>query len=290
MKFFCIVKRGQKVTKGLIKAAAIKKGLNFVEINVDNFNFAVNYFSENEKEEKNMLYRIASGEQAKNIEGRLLSENKKLVTFYKKNKNAFFDPRDISLQTFFDIPIIKTVSHVSGDFNFLKESVDYLGGFPVVIKVTGRSHGEGVMKIDSMDSLVSVIGFLKKMEIEKMVLRKFINFYRHARLIVLGDKVVDSIEYIVPENDFRTNAGTPVVKKEEFPDNFKEIAIKAVNSMNYEFGGVDILIDKKSNPYLAEVNFPCYFPRNQLTTGVNVAEMMIDFLIKKSKLENDDKE
>lgn len=289
MKFFCIVKNGQKITKNLIKESVIKKGIEFIEINVNDFSFHRDYFLDNDKNERGVLYRIASGEQAKNVECKLLSENKNIVTFYKRNKDAFFDSRDISLQGLYDIPIIKTVNFIVNDFVSLKDSVDYLGGFPVIIKVTGRSHGEGVMKIESMESLVSVVGFLKKMDVANMVLREFIDSCRHARMVVLGDNVIDSIEYIAPENDFRTNTGFPLVRKEDFPDSFKEIAVNAVKAMNCEFGGVDILIDKKNNPHLAEVNFPCYFPRNQLTTGVDISGMMVDFLINKSSLINDDK-
>lgn len=282
MKFFCIAKETQNVTKDLIKKSVLDRGLEFIEIDVNKFNFYCDYFSKEEKEEKNLVYRIASGDQSRNIETQLLTENNGLATLYKESKRAFFSTRDISLQKFLQIPIIKTVNFIFSDYDFLSKSVEYLGGFPVVIKVSGRSHGEGIMKIDSMESLLTVVGFLKKIDTNNMVLREFIDSHRHARLVVLGGKVIDSIEYIVPENDFRTNAGEPIVKGEKFPDLFEKIAIDAVCGMEYDFGGVDILIDKENNPYLAEVNFPCYFPRNQLTTGVDISGMMVDFLINKA--------
>jgi len=288
MKFYCIFKDHQKITKDLLKKSALDRGLDFIEILSDDFKFYEDFFSESEKKEKAILYRIASGQQAKNVENQLLIENKNLITFYKNNRDAFFNVKDIDLQKFYNIPIIETISHISSvNIEYLNGCVKRLGGFPIIIKVTGKSHGEGVMKIESMNSLISVLGFLKKMDVDNMILRKFIDSYRHARMVVIGEKVVDSIEYIVPENDFRTNAGDPVVRAEKFPESFEEIAIKAVNSMNIEFGGVDILIDKDNKPHLAEVNFPCYFPRNQLTTNCDVSGIMVDFLISKAK--RDDK-
>ncbi len=286
MKFFCISQKTQKITRGLLKKSAQDKGLKFVNVDVNEFNVLNQEYQNNE----GVLYRITSGELAKNIELFLLQKNK-LTTFYKTNKRAFFNAMDIPLQKFYNIPMPKTVTVINDDYEILRNLVDEIGGFPIILKVTGLSHGAGVMKMNSMESLISVIGFLKKSGAKKMVLRQYIESYRHARLIVLGNEVIDSIEYIVPKNDFRTNVGKPRVKAEKFPKIFEEIAIRAIEILDLEFSGIDILIGKNNEPYLAEVNFPCYFPRNQLTTGVDISGAMVDFLVSKHKKEqkNDSK-
>lgn len=276
MKFFCISKKTQKITRGLLKQSADVKGLEFVDVDVDNFDV----FDEKYQNKEGVLYRITSGETAKNVELFLLRKNK-LTTFYKTEKRAFFNALDIPLQKFYGIPMPKTETIINDRYDDLKKVVEKLGGFPVILKVTGLSHGAGVMKMNSMESLLSVIGFLKKSGATRMVLREYIDSYRHARLIVLGDRVIDSIEYVVPQNDFRTNVGSPQVKPEKFPNSFSEIAVKSIEIIDLEFGGVDILVGKDEQPYLAEVNFPCYFPRNQLTTGVNISDQMIDYLVGK---------
>ena len=62
------------------------------------------------------------------------------------------------------------------------------------------------------------------------------------------------------------------------------MAVKAVRSLGYEFGGVDILFEEETNnPYIAEVNFPCFFPTTQRLTNIDISGKMIDFLINKSK-------
>lgn len=63
----------------------------------------------------------------------------------------------------------------------------------------------------------------------------------------------------------------------------EQLAIKSVEVLGLEFGGVDIIMDAQERPYLMEVNFPCYFPRAQLLTGRDIASMMVEFLMKKSK-------
>jgi len=282
MKFFCVTKPNQEVTRDLLKKSAQEKDLEFINIDVDSFDIGNLKY----QKQKGIFYRVASGSQAKNIELFLL-ENNNFTTFYSNTKAAYFSSNDIALQKFYKLPIPKTITFLTDDYGFLEKAVKYVGGFPVIIKVTGLSHGAGVMKINTMETLISVVGFLKKNDTKSMVIREYIDSYRHARLVVIGSAVVDSIEYIVPENDFRTNVGTPQVKSEEFPKEFSEIAIKAVNIMDLEFGGIDILIGKDDRPYLAEVNFPCYFPRNQLATKIDVSGMMIDYLVEKYNKEND---
>lgn len=282
MIFFCISSKKQKITRGLLKKSAKERGLKFINIDVASFNALDKKYQNNE----GILYRITSGNLAKNIELFLLQKNN-LKTFYRTNKRAFFNVLDIPLQKFYNIPMPKTATILSHNYEILKTIVEKIGGFPVILKVTGLSHGAGVMKMNSMESLISVVGFLKKSGATNMVLREYIDSYRHARLVVLGDKVVDSIEYIVPENDFRTNAGKPQVKVEKFSKIFEDIAVKAIKIIDLEFGGIDILIGKDGSPYLAEVNFPCYFPRNQLTTGVDISGMMVDYLVNKFNNNNE---
>ncbi|KKQ46317.1 MAG: hypothetical protein US63_C0003G0030, partial [Candidatus Moranbacteria bacterium GW2011_GWC2_37_8] len=51
----------------------------------------------------------------------------------------------------------------------------------------------------------------------------------------------------------------------------------------FEFGGVDILIDRNGEHYLIEANFPCFFPRCQMLTGVDISGMMLDYLVQKNE-------
>ena len=109
------------------------------------------------------------------------------------------------------------------------------------------------------------------------MIRQFIPVTTSARLIVLGGKVVDSIEYRAPKNDFRSNVGVPNVKPKKFAKGIEETAIKAVDALDLEFGGVDILIHGDKH-YLTEVNCPCFFARAQNSTGTDIASLMIDYL------------
>ena len=83
MKFFCISKKNQLVTKNLLKKSAEEKGYDFIDVDVDNFSI----IDQKYKNQEGILYRVTSGSLAKNIELFLLKENN-LVTFYKDTKKT----------------------------------------------------------------------------------------------------------------------------------------------------------------------------------------------------------
>lgn len=109
-------------------------------------------------------------------------------------------------------------------------------------------------------------------------MKEYCNVTSSARLIVLGDKVIDSIEYSAPKGDFRSNEGkTPNVSQKRFSETVNEIAVQAVKALGLEFGGVDIMITD-NGAKVAEVNYPCFFPRCQMLTGTDIAGQMIKYL------------
>lgn len=175
------------------------------------------------------------------------------------------------------IPAPKTVNYLPKDREALLKYVDEVGGFPVCLKVLGGSHGIGVMCIDSKQSLFSVSDYLREQG-EMVVMKEYCNVTSSARLIVLGDKVIDSIEYSAPKGDFRSNEGkAPNVSQKRFSKTVNEIAIQAVKSLGLEFGGVDIMITD-NGAKVAEVNYPCFFPRCQMLTGTDIAGKMVKYL------------
>ena len=280
MKFYCIVE-GYRDSVRLLEKACEERKIDFIKIDPDRFN----YLSlENKFEDGDLLYRILPTEKGRTLEKLIISQ-KHFATFYNYTLGKPFQfSQAIEFMIIYQmskLPIPKTIYVVPQEKNILKDYVDYLGGFPIILKALGGSHGVGVMKIDSLSSLYSVADYLSSRS-DHLVLRQFINTTTSARLIVLGDKVVDSIEYFANKGDFRSG-GSPNVRAKKFSAEICDLAIKAVKLSNLEFGGVDILMDQAKKLYVAEVNFPCYFPRCQLLTKTDIAGMMLDYLLRKSK-------
>lgn len=233
-----------------------------------------------------ILYRTSIDKQSGLI-GKLLGSTAPVVTVFRDWQAllAFADSLayEILVNNAAGLPINRTIFDVPRDRTLLAKYVDHLEGFPVIIKALGGSHGVGVMRVDSLASLQSVADFLSSAD-GTFIMRQYIPHDIHARLIVLGDKVIDSIAYERAGSDFRTNVGnSPIVHSRRFGDEIDRIAVEATRVLGAEFSGVDILIDKDGKPHIAEVNSPCFFPRAQRVTGTDIAGMLVRHLIDKSR-------
>lgn len=268
----------------LLAEAASKKGLTVHDMCWDQFDFS----SPPKLTNEDGLFALSFDRGTKIMERVLLNEE--VHTFYNHYTDAIAKPDNVVGTSLLlqkaGVDIIPTIFSLSKDKNVLKSYVDALGGFPVIVKSAGGSHGRGVMKIDSLDSLASVCDYLLTLD-HDFVLRAFIPHTKQARLIVVGDQVVASHQNYATL-DFRSNVGPNELRTREVVDFSTEIchmAVQAVRTLHYEFGGVDILFHNKTNkPYIAEVNFPCFFPSTQQLTGVDIAMKMIEHLMKKSTM------
>lgn len=274
-------KDSNQTTFALLKKSAEERDIAINVIFTEDFDFTEHLvLSQNDA-----LYRISSDKTSVLIEKFLCNEH--VVSFYLSVRDCMGKVDNVLEATLIhkqhNLPINKTIFSLTNNKPLLKKYVLELGGFPIIIKSAGGQHGVGVMKIDSLESLYSVVDYLA-MQNDEFILRQYIDYKEHARLIVLGDQVISSIEYKRVENDFRSNAGNDLnIINKKFDSNIENIAIKSVQVLGYEFGGVDILIDQNGNPFIAEVNFPCYFPRAQQYSNIDISGQMIDFLINKSK-------
>lgn len=277
MKFLCLTNEKNIATNKLLEVACAKRNVEYTEsVDLSSWSPIDNF----------LMYRVANATEAKVLEKTLLLkqnitslrqtyfscflDNAVDSTLYLQNKGVLM-PKTFQI-------IGKNHSKI---LNLIKsESLS----FPIIIKCSVGSHGVGIIRVDSSASLLSVVDLLFAQDIQ-FIIREFIHVASSARLIVLENKVIDSIEYVSPSADFRSNVGNlPTVYKKKFPEDIQLLAIQAVKAMEVDFGGVDILINEKGEGYVAEVNFPCFFPRCQLLTGTDIALQLIDYLINKSRI------
>lgn len=275
-------KKQHTTTVGVLKASAEKRSINIHIIDPDEFDFA--HIPRLTK--KDGLYRVGIDKKSRLVEQLLV--NKHAAIFYTDYTHCVGGVGNtIAGDALFHwkqgLPIIKTVFSVTNNRQQLKAYVEYLGGFPVIIKSMGGSRGIGVMKIDSYESLFSIVDFLATTN-SHFILRAYVDYVEHARLVVVGNKVVASMQYKRVPGDFRSNVGKQFVSQpKKYGKDINKLAVRSVTVLGREFGGVDILIDKKKQAHLAEVNTPCYFPSAQEKTGIEISGIMLDHLIAKSK-------
>lgn len=278
MKLFIIALPNQKTSIGLLSRACEKNKLDYeiLDPNVTcpcDINVAKN----------DMVYRVSDAYHYGCLELEYHLIEKGATSFYKNNSPYLLNLENIDsiLLGQSDIATPKTINYLPKDRDAMLKCIDYLGGFPIIIKALGGSHGVGVMKIETTESLFSVSDYLRGQG-GIFVMKEYCDVKSTARLIVLGDKVIDSIEYRANKGDFRSNEGTkPNTDVKEYDDATKELAVKATHALGLEFGGVDIM-NTPDGPKVAEVNFPCFFPRCQMLTSVDIADEMIKYLIVKT--------
>ncbi len=181
------------------------------------------------------------------------------------------------------IPQPRTIHRLPRDPAGLDRAVEALGGFPVIIKLVGGTMGVGVMLVESMRSLRSVADYLRTTG-DEFILRQFIAPAHVARLVVLGDHIVASLKYAMDEQDFRGLPYRMGGQQMDFGDEVVALAKEASKASQYEFTGVDILIDQHDRPYVLEVNPPSNFVALEHDLGLPVGDMIVKHLRTKASL------
>jgi len=281
MRLFCITIGRDSVHNrevyDFLKASAEVRGVEWVDVEVNKI--AMDDLFEMGVRAGDMMYGVSIGDPRVKMAEFILRERGVCDLRGVPRLSCLWG--DLLRMKMGGVPIIPMVIGVSEDAEKIREDVEGLGGFPVVIKMTGMSHGAGVKKADSMEELEEVMAGIDREKVVP-VMKKFLVNARHVRCVVLGDRVVDAIEYFMPEDDFRTNVtNQPIVRKFGGDEEVFDVAARAVVVAGMEFGGVDILIDEDGGKYVAEVNYPCNFARNQMCTGADISGMVVDYLISK---------
>ncbi len=272
-------------TAQFLQIACKKKEVECVRYNILKYGSAFTYSTLPKLEKGDMLYRDTRGQVARNTERTLNGDV--VATFYADWRFANF-ARSASWFTHVKhgLPVVPSYPGIPQTQDELETCVASLGSFPIIIKATGGSLGVGVMRVDSMKSLQSVLDYFRAQDAQVM-LRKYIPHDYYVRAVVVGDKMVASHCAYVMDGEFRTNAGDDTDQKRkvvELSDSIKSDVVQAVHVLGLETGGVDLLFDKETEkPYIAEVNFPNNFSVTQKVTGVDVAGAMLDYLIKKAE-------
>lgn len=241
--------------------------------------------------EPGLLYKLNITSRARLIEALLSEFHPELTTIFTPKTMAHPGGmlREIREQMSQGLPVIPTrfldETWLAKSDEWIAERIGLVGGFPVVVKQIGLSHGQGVHLVESAQDLRTLAADLLQ-DPHSILVRKYLADYRHYRIIVLEGDVAAAIEYHKPDDDFRTNAMevpdvTPV-KSADLPHDALTAAIDAVALRGSIFGGVDILVDEADGrAYIAEVNIPCNFARAEDPTGIHVGKLIVQALMRK---------
>lgn len=181
-----------------------------------------------------------------------------------------------------DVGIPKTV--FARETANLDEVVELVGGAPVIIKVARGTHGNGVVLAETRKAAKAVMQAFYVEGVNFMV-QEFVaeSAGTDIRVLVVGGRVVASIERQSLDDDFRSNThqgGTGRAVKLTTEE--EKTAIKAAKAMGLPVCGVDMM-RSKDGPKVLEVNSSASIKTPELVTKRDVATKIIEYIERNAK-------
>ena len=151
-------------------------------------------------------------------------------------------------------------------------------GLPSVIKEAYGSFGEQVYLANSLEEankIIDQIGYKDFLMQEYIASSKG----RDIRINVVGNNAIVSM-LRENKNDFRSNisnggTGFKFEPKQEYID----LALKASKALGLDFAGVDVMFGPNDEPIICELNSNPQFASTLQYTGVNLAEVIADYIL-----------
>ncbi|MCS6849905.1 MAG: 30S ribosomal protein S6--L-glutamate ligase [Gemmataceae bacterium] len=157
--------------------------------------------------------------------------------------------------------------------------IDRVEGPPVVVKLLQGTQGIGVVLAESASAANSVIQAFHGLD-QNILIQKFIQEAKGSdiRALVVGRKVVAAMKRQAVAGEFRSNihrGGT--AKKIRLTAEYRRTALAAARVLGLRVAGVD-MIESKDGPMVMEVNSSPGLEGIQKTTGIDVADAIIEHL------------
>ncbi|HSH55734.1 MAG TPA: RimK family alpha-L-glutamate ligase [Candidatus Limnocylindrales bacterium] len=181
-----------------------------------------------------------------------------------------------------DVNIPKTV--FARETANLDEVVELAGGAPVIIKVARGTHGNGVVLAETKKAAKAVMQAFYVEGVNFMV-QEFVaeSAGTDIRALVVGGRVVASIERQSLDDDFRSNTHQGGVGKViKLTPEEEKTAIKAAKTMALPVCGVDMM-RSADGPKVLEVNSSASIKTPELVTGRDVATKIIEYIERNAK-------
>ncbi|OYT34852.1 MAG: hypothetical protein B6U87_01415 [Candidatus Aenigmarchaeota archaeon ex4484_52] len=163
-----------------------------------------------------------------------------------------------------------------------KETINLIGKkikFPIMLKLKHGSGGKGVMYIEDIKTLNSVVSSLESLK-QTMLIQEFVkNKGEDIRIIVCCDEIIGSMKRVIKEKGAtRSNLKNSknIGEKYEPTMDLKRIAFKCAKLINADVCGVDIIEDVNRQYYCIELNINPGIVGLTKATELNIAKRIID--------------
>ena len=161
--------------------------------------------------------------------------------------------------------------------SYLQKVVDVLS-LPLIVKQCYGSYGEQVYLVNTMAELAALVEKLKHVP---YLFQRFVqkSSGKDMRVIVIGGKCVCAM-LRQSQTDFRSNVelGGVATKVEKIPPQIEQLCQKTAQVLGLDYCGIDVLLGDE--PMVCEVNSNAMFNAMEAVTGVNVAKLFAEHIVK----------
>lgn len=189
-----------------------------------------------------------------------------------RTKNAYVNDKIVQMVTLAKagVSVPKSVRLVQPNRD---EILKHLS-FPFVLKEPIGSKGEQVFLCteDNFDNVIKIN--------KEYLAQELIDYESDYRIHVAGRKTFCPYERTAPDGDFRANVsigGSMSRISEDLSESLSSLAVQAVEALGMDYGGVDILKDKKGNLFVVEFNPNPGFKNVTDVTGQPFYEPIADY-------------
>jgi RimK family alpha-L-glutamate ligase len=166
------------------------------------------------------------------------------------------------------------------NFKFL-DQVEHELKYPIIIKECFGSFGQQVYLAENRKELEEKVLHIGA---SPMLFQEFIKSSngKDLRLQVVGNQVVATMYRYSVNGDFRANVTIGGKMKTYEPTKQQmDLAVSCCKIIGLDFAGVDILFGENQEPIVCEVNSNAHFKNIYDCTGVNVADYIMEYIIKR---------
>lgn len=171
------------------------------------------------------------------------------------------------------MPTTYIVSTVEAAKNLLEKL-----NFPLILKFPNGTGGKGVIYANSIVVAKGILDALSQLR-QPFLIQEYIETGgKDVRAIVLGNKVVAAYSRVAAGKEIRSNIHSGGRGEQITLDaSTKKLCVKAAQAVGADVAGVDMLFSHRG-PLVLEVNLSPGLQGVTETTGLNVAEMIAEFL------------
>jgi hypothetical protein len=144
--------------------------------------------------------------------------------------------------------------------------------------VSNRDAKQTALRVDTFDGFISLVDYARALK-NRLSIQPFIDVKHFGRMVVLGDQVISSTEYLTADADTYAFRKFELVVAREYGQAVCDLAVRAAQSHGLACAAVNVLIDMEGAAFVEDVIFPFNYRADQDVTGVNIGERMLDHLL-----------